>query len=53
MDKKTAILIGMVLGSYLGSYIVSLFGVGFFSFTSIVANFAGGLLGIWIAYKLF
>jgi uncharacterized membrane protein YeaQ/YmgE (transglycosylase-associated protein family) len=52
MSRKTIIMIAMVIGSCLGGYLVSLFGFGMFSFTSLIASAAGGILGIYIAYKL-
>jgi hypothetical protein len=45
-------MIGMILGSIAGGYIPVMFGVDLFSFTSIIGNAIGGLIGIWIAYKL-
>ena len=45
-------MIAMAIGSCLGGYIVSLFGFGMFSFTSLIASGIGGLLGIYVAFKL-
>jgi hypothetical protein len=52
MSRKTTIMLGMVLGSVAGGFIASLFGAGAFSFTSLGCSTAGGLLGIWIAFKI-
>jgi hypothetical protein len=52
MSRKTTIMIAMVVGSCLGGYIVSLFGFGMLSFTSLIASGIGGLLGIYVAFKL-
>jgi hypothetical protein len=45
-------MIGMVFGSSLGGWVPTLWGVGFFSFSSIVGTTIGGILGIWLAFKL-
>lgn len=50
MDKKT-IMLGMVFGSAIGGWLPTLFGVGFFSFTSIIFSGIGGILGIWLTYR--
>ena len=52
MSNRTAIFLGMLIGSYLGSYIVTLLGVDVFSYWTIVGNVIGGIAGILIAYKL-
>lgn len=46
------ILIGMTIGSAVGSYAPVLFGAGVFSVTSIIAGGIGGLLGIYAGYKI-
>lgn len=51
MNKKT-IMLGMVFGSTIGGYVPTLFGVGAFSFASILGGFIGGMLGIWIAFRM-
>ena len=45
------IMISMIIGSAIGGYIPTFFGVGIFSMTSVFAGAAGGLLGIWLSYK--
>jgi len=45
-------MIGMVIGSIIGGYLPVIFGASLLSFTSIVGNAIGGILGIWIAFKL-
>jgi len=52
MSSKTAVMIGMVLGSTIGGYLPSFFGISAFSFIGIVGNVVGGIVGIFIAYKL-
>lgn len=52
MSVKTLVLIGMTVGSIVGSYIPSLLGFDIFSLVSILGSGIGGILGIFIAYKL-
>ena len=42
----------MTMGSFIGGYVPVLWGAGLLSFTSVIGNAIGGLLGIWITYKL-
>jgi len=42
----------MIIGSFAGSYVTTLFGVEAISFSSFLASTAGGILGIWIAFKM-
>lgn len=51
MDKKV-VMIGILIGSTLGGYIPTFFGVGAFSMISLLGGFVGGVAGIWISYKL-
>jgi len=43
---------GMIVGSLAGSFIASLFGAGMLSMTSIIGSTAGGILVIWVAFKI-
>ena len=52
MSRKKMIMFGMFVGSIAGGYIPSLFGVDDLSMISLLGSFVGGILGIWIAYKL-
>jgi uncharacterized membrane protein YeaQ/YmgE (transglycosylase-associated protein family) len=45
-------MLGMVIGSFVGGYVPSLFGVDEFSMISILTGIVGGILGIWITYRL-
>ena len=49
---KTTIMIFMVLGSFAGSYIPVFWDGSIFSLSSIVLGGIGGLLGIWLGYKI-
>ncbi len=51
MEKKT-IMLGMVVGSSVGSFVPMLWGADILSFSSIIFAAIGGLFGIWGAYKL-
>jgi hypothetical protein len=50
MDKKLVGL-GMIVGSTLGGYVPTWFGVSAFSYISILGGFFGGILGIWLAVR--
>lgn len=49
---KLVIISFMVVGSYAGSYIPVLWGDNYFSIASILLGAVGGVLGIYIGYKL-
>lgn len=52
MSLKTAVWIGVLVGSTIGGYIPMLFGASFLSLWALLGNTIGALLGIFIAYKL-
>jgi hypothetical protein len=52
MNSKTAVWIGMAIGSSLGSYIPELWGAGMFSFSSIIFGSLGAMAGVYIGFKL-
>ena len=52
MSRKFMILFGMTIGSIAGGYIPTLLGANTFSLTSLFGSTAGGILGIWLAFKL-
>jgi hypothetical protein len=49
MSRKTMIMIGMVVGSFVGGYLPTLLGADSVSLGSLLGSGAGGFLGIWIA----
>jgi hypothetical protein len=51
MDKKI-VMIGMIVGSMLGGWLPTLFGISAFSVTSVLCGGVGGIIGIWICYKM-
>ncbi len=52
MNSKTLIMIGMAVGSTLGSCVPTLWGAGWLSIASVLFGGVGGLLGIWAGYKV-
>lgn len=52
MSQKSAVMLGMIVGSVIGGYIPTLFGAQFLSYTTIFFNGVGGVIGVIIAYKL-
>ena len=52
MSEKTLIFLGMTVGSIIGGYIPAVFGIGLFSFTSIITSALGGIAGIILVHKL-
>ena len=52
MSRKTLIFIGMFIGSVLGGYVPVLFGAELLSFSSLLGNTIGGLLGVYLVFKL-
>jgi hypothetical protein len=51
MTKKW-IMLGMIVGSFAGSYVPVLWGDSAFSLTSFFFGGLGGLIGIWAGYKI-
>ncbi len=52
MNSKSLIWIFMAIGSSVGGAIPMLWGDSFFSFSSVLLTAVGGIIGIWIAFKL-
>lgn len=52
MSRKALVLLGMTLGSFVGGYVPLIFGADLLSVSSIIGNAVGGLIGVWLAYKL-
>lgn len=42
----------MLAGSFIGSLLPELWGDGMFSLSSIIMSAIGGLVGIWLGYKI-
>ncbi len=52
MSTKTWVMVGMTIGSFGGSYLPVVFGVDPFSFTTILTGAVGGIIGVFIGFKL-
>ncbi len=52
MSQKGIIMTFMTIGSFIGGYVPSMFGAGILSFWGIFTSAAGGILGIWLGYKI-
>lgn len=48
---KIVYSICIIVGSYLGSWIATLFGADYFSAWGIIASSIGAIAGIYVAYK--
>jgi len=51
MDRKM-IWLGLFVGSGIGTYIPTLWGAGVFSLPSVILSAIGGVIGIWIGFKI-
>lgn len=52
MSRKTLVWIGLSIGSLVGGYVPLLWGADVFSFSPLLFSAAGGILGIWLGFKL-
>jgi len=52
MQSRTLIWVGVAVGSTVGGFIPTLWGAGFFSFSSIFFSAVGAFAGIWLGYRL-
>lgn len=52
MSAKTAVWIGMTIGSIAGGYVPMFFGIDALSFTVVITSAIGGILGVIVGYKL-
>jgi len=52
MGSNKLIWLGMFIGSAVGSYVPALWGDSMLSFWSIILTAFGGIVGIWIGFKL-
>jgi hypothetical protein len=52
MSRKSILMIGMSVGSSVGSAVPLLWGAGWLSFASVLFGLLGGLAGIWLAFKM-
>ena len=52
MNSRFVIMAALTVGSVVGSYLPTLWGAGLFSMWSVLLGGIGGLVGIWVGYKL-
>ncbi len=53
MESKRTIYFGMFVGGLIGGYLPSiLWGAGTFSFSALLGNAIGAIIGIYITFKL-
>jgi hypothetical protein len=52
MSTKTIIMMGVIVGSTIGGYIPTLFGVSIFSLASVIGSTIGGLMGIYVGFQI-
>ena len=52
MDSKKLIYLGMIVGSFVGGFVPTIWGDSYFSFSSIIFTAVGGFAGIWLGLKL-
>ena len=50
MERRNVIL-AIIFGSTIGSYIPTLWGAGWFSVASIIGSTLGAILGVWLLVK--
>lgn len=52
MSRRTLVWIGLWIGSLAGGYAPVLWGGDAISYTGLVLSTVGGILGIWLGFKL-
>lgn len=52
MSGKSLVMLGFIIGSVVGGYLPELFGIGSISMTGVITSAVGGVIGIYIAFKL-
>jgi hypothetical protein len=52
MNTKAFVWIGLSVGSFIGGMIPTFWGAGAFSFSSVISSSIGGIIGIYIGFKL-
>ncbi|MBI3872637.1 MAG: hypothetical protein HY304_06145 [candidate division Zixibacteria bacterium] len=52
MNTKSLIWIGMFVGSTVAGFLPYLWGEGMLSISGFVCSSVGGLLGIWVGYRV-
>jgi predicted MFS family arabinose efflux permease len=52
MPSRTLVWVAILTGSTIGGVIPELWGAEMLSFTSLLLSGIGGLVGLWIAFKM-
>ncbi len=52
MNPRPLIWIGVFIGSTIGGLVPELWGAGFLSFSSAIFSMLGGIIGIFVGYKI-
>jgi hypothetical protein len=52
MERKKLVWVGVMVGSTVGGFVPSLWDSGFISMSGVIGSALGGILGIYIAWKL-
>jgi uncharacterized membrane protein YeaQ/YmgE (transglycosylase-associated protein family) len=52
MPSRILIWVAILIGSTIGGAIPELWGVGMFSYPSLLLSSIGALVGLWIAFKV-
>ncbi len=52
MTPKVMIMIGMIVFSTIGGYVPVLFGADLFSMWAIIGNGLGGMVGVFVGFKI-
>jgi len=52
MNSRFLIWLGLFVGSAIGGYIPYLWGDNFLSMWSVILTAVGGIIGIWVGFKL-
>lgn len=51
-SSRKLIWLGLFVGSGIGGYIPALWGQGLFSMSSVLLSALGGIVGIWLGFKI-
>ncbi len=52
MNRKTFIWGGLFIGSSIGGFVPNLWGSGMFSISTVILSGVGGVIGVWIGFKI-
>jgi predicted MFS family arabinose efflux permease len=52
MRSRSAIWLGVLIGSTIGGFIPELWGAGMFSYSGVLLSGVGGFIGLWIGANL-